>query len=92
MDTSKQLKERGLRLTELRQNAGLTRDQLSAKAKIGSPTVRNSATIGNAERGGKLRVDTMLQVTQALADELGHPREVVLLYWIYGTKLPKRRF
>lgn len=84
-ENTKDMAERGRRLTELRENAGLTKDQLSSKAKIGTPTVRNSATIGNLEQGKPMRVSTMLKVIDALADELGQKREKVLLYWIYGS-------
>lgn len=58
-----------LRLEQLRLDAGMTREQLGARAGI------SNKTIGRAEQGAGARVDTLVKLAEALD---ARPSELLL--------------
>ena len=76
--------QRGLRIKELREQAGLHRDNLAQRAQLGSGRVRNGATIKNWEAGGGIVLDSLLKVLDVLAKRLKTAPSGLLRYVVFG--------
>lgn len=76
--------QRGKRLQQLREQAGLSQDGLADAAKIGTRGKRNGARIGAWEDGGNGTVAGLLAIVGALAQSLGRSKADVLTYLLLG--------
>ena len=72
--------ERGLRIKELRERAGLHLNVLAQQAGLGSGGVRNGQTIKNWEAGGGIVLDSLLKVLDVIAKQLKRTPSGLLRY------------
>lgn len=74
----------GARVKQLREQCGLSQDDLAEMAGIGRPGRRSGPTIGAWEREGGATLDTVLKVVEAFAARLGRRRADLLAYIAWG--------
>ena len=77
-------KEHGARLRQLREQAGLSQDELAQIAGVGQPGRRNGPSIGAWERTGGAQLEAAVKVCEALARVLGRAKAEILAYVVWG--------
>jgi len=72
------------RIKGLREQAGISRDELATLAGLGTDGKLNGATIGIWESGKGTTLETAIKVSEVLAEKLRRQRADVLAYIAWG--------